>query len=235
MVHDHHFGDLCVPECYTRGRRELSRQEEGRTVPMPNRSKEVKAIAARYPQSFGPPDESIDRRRRLLIPIIVRELNKLDGNNWFLLNRLDRNDDDPRPGRLTSDVIVWGPTKEHVDVLSGSGAMWTEHPAITDTDWKIEHHSHWPSWDDVQPGPVDPPPPPPPPTGFDPTQLERAIIDLRAALQAERDRISALDQRIAEIDAKPPLPFELPELVAEGTTGRSLRHVHSIRLNVRRA
>ena len=121
---------------------------------MPNRAQEVKTIAARYPQAFGPPDDTIDARRRLLVPIIVRELNKLDGNNWFLLNRLDRQDDDPRPGRLTSDVIVWGPTKEHVDVLSSSGAMWGEHPCITDPDWKLEHSSNWPSWDDVTPPPA---------------------------------------------------------------------------------
>jgi hypothetical protein len=120
---------------------------------MPNRSGEVKAIAARYPQAFGPPDNTLDARRRLLIPIIVRELNKVDADRWFLLNRLDRQDDDPKPGRLTSDVIVWGPTKEHVDVLSASGAMWGEHPAITDRDWTLEHPSNWPSWDDVTPQP----------------------------------------------------------------------------------
>ena len=120
---------------------------------MPNRSKEVKAIAAKYPQAFGPPDATIDARRRLLIPIIVRELNKLDGDQWFLLNRLDRQDDDPKPGRLTSDVIVWGPTKEHVDVLSASGTMWGEHPPITDREWRLEHPSNWPSWDDVNPPP----------------------------------------------------------------------------------
>jgi hypothetical protein len=120
---------------------------------MPNRSREVKAIAERYPQAFGPPDTTIDARRRLLIPIVVRELNKIDGDQWFLLNRLDRQDDDPKPGRLTSDVIVWGPTKEHVDVLSASGAMWGEHPPITDREWKLEHSSNWPSWDDVSPPP----------------------------------------------------------------------------------
>ena len=128
---------------------------------MPNRSKEVKAIAAKYLQAFGPPDSSIDARRRLLIPIIVRELNKLDADQWFLLNRLDRQDDDPKPGRLTSDVIVWGPTKEHVDVLSASGAMWGEHPAITDREWKLEHASNWPSWDDVNPPPGPDLPPDP--------------------------------------------------------------------------
>jgi hypothetical protein len=120
---------------------------------MPNRSNEVKAIAARYPQAFGPPDETIDARRRLLVPIICRELNKLDGDQWFLLNRLDREDEDPKPGRLTSDVIVWGPTKQHVDVLSSSGAMWGEQAAITDPDWRLEHASNWPSWDDVNPHP----------------------------------------------------------------------------------
>ena len=126
-------------------------------MPIPNRSNQVKAIAAKYPQSFGDdtPEQAktLDARRRLLMPIIVRELNKLDDNNWFLLNRLDRNDEDPKPGRLTSDVIVWGPTKEHVDVLSASGAMWGEQPAITDREWKLEHWSNWPSWDDVNPQP----------------------------------------------------------------------------------
>jgi hypothetical protein len=127
---------------------------------MPNRSNECKAIAARYPQAFGPPDDTLDARRRLLMPIIVRELNKLDGNNWFLLNRMDRNDDDPRPGRLTSDVIVWGPTKEHVDVLSSSGAMWGEHPPITDREWLLEPWTNWPSWDDQHPPAPDPRPDP---------------------------------------------------------------------------
>jgi hypothetical protein len=127
---------------------------------MPNRSNECKAIAARYPQAFGPPDDTLDARRRLLMPIIVRELNKLDGNNWFLLNRMDRNDDDPRPGRLTSDVIVWGPTKEQVDVLSSSGGMWGEHPPITDREWLLEPWTNWPSWDDQHPPAPDPGPDP---------------------------------------------------------------------------
>ena len=155
---------------------------------MPNRSREVKAIAAKYPQAFGPPDNTLDARRRLLIPIIVRELNKIDGDQWFVLNRLDRNDDDPRPGRLTSDVIVWGPTKEHVDVLSSSGAMWGEHPAITDRDWKLEHPSNWPSWDDVNPptpGPVPDPvkPPAPIPSQLD-AKLDR-ILQLLTEIRAK--------------------------------------------------
>jgi hypothetical protein len=142
---------------------------------VPNRLREVKAIVARYSQAFGPPDDTIDARRRLLIPIIVRELNKLDEDRWFLLNRLDRQDEDPKPGRLTSDVIVWGPTREHVDVLSSSGAMWGEHPAITDPDWKLEHSSNWPCWDDVGPPPPDPQPQPGTPPVPVPPELERKL------------------------------------------------------------
>ena len=149
---------------------------------VPNRLQEVKAIAARYPQAFGPPDDTIDARRRLLVPIIVRELNRIDGDKWFLLNRLDRQDDDPKPGRLTSDVIVWGPTKEHVDVLSSSGAMWGEHPAITDRDWILEHSSNWPCWDDVGPQPLPQPAPEP---GTQP-------VPVPAALERKLDRILEL-------------------------------------------
>lgn len=139
---------------------------------IPNRKAEVAAIAAKYPQSFGPPDETIDARRRLLMPILARELNKLDGDNWFLMNRLDRQDDDPRPGRLTSDVLVWGPTKEHVDVLSANGPMWHELGVITDPDWKIEAWTLWPSWDTVNPPPPDPEPEPDP---GDPVESELAV------------------------------------------------------------
>ena len=154
---------------------------------VPNRKAEVAAICAQYPQAFGPPADTVDARRRLLMPIICRELNKLDGPSWFLLNRLDRNDDDPRPGRLTSDVIVWFPTKEHVDVLSANGPMWHVLGPITDPDWRIEAWTQWPSWDSVTP-PGEPEPTDPP------DDLVAAIMDLR------RD-VAALDAKFARLKA----------------------------------
>jgi hypothetical protein len=159
---------------------------------IPNRSREIKAIAAKYPQSFGGDDATIDARRRLLMPIIVRELNKIDGHEaWKLMNRLDRNDDDPRPGRLTSDVIVWAATKDHVDVLSGSGAMWQEHGKVTDPDWKLESWTLWPSWDTLAPPPPPPDPEPPPPQ--DDGRLDAAMAEIEqviATLQRIHDRYS---------------------------------------------
>ena len=146
-------------------------------MPIPNRSREVKAIAAKYPQSFGKPDETVDARRRLLMPIIVRELNKLDGPEvWKLMNRLDRNDEDPKPGRLTSDVIVHAPTKIHVDVLSGSGPMWGELGPVTDPDWKLESWTLWPSWDTLQPTPEPEPVP-------DDGRLEAAMMEIQQVIE----------------------------------------------------
>ncbi len=144
---------------------------------MPNRLTQVKEIVKKYPQAFGGDDATIDARRRLLIPIIARELNKLDGGNWFVLNRLDRQDEDPKPGRLTSDVIVWGPTKEHVDVLSASGAMWQNHGPVTDSDWKIEPWSNWPTWDGQAPEPDEPDEP------TDPSPDVEAILARLTALE----------------------------------------------------
>lgn len=143
---------------------------------VPNRSKEIKAIAAKYPQAFGGDEATLDARRRLLMPILCRELNKLDGENWYLVNRLDREDDDPKPGRLTSDVLAWKPTMEHVDMLSSSGTMWHVLPKITDPQWKLEHWSNWPSWDDVTP----PTPVPTPGTNVPNLGMEQRIAALEA-------------------------------------------------------
>lgn len=157
---------------------------------MPNRKKEVAAICAKYPQAFGEPMKTVDARRRLLMPILVRALNTIDHGNWALINRLDRNDDDPRPGRLTSDAMAWKPTKEHVDVLSAKGAMWNEHPVITDKDWKLEHPDNWPSWDDVAeptPEPKPEPTPVPVPPPFDP--LERRVTLIEATLGRLKDAL----------------------------------------------
>lgn len=152
---------------------------------VPNRSKEIKAIAAKYPQAFGGDEATLDARRRLLMPILCRELNKLDGENWFLVNRLDRQDDDPKPGRLTSDVLAWKPTMEHVDMLSASGTMWHVLPPITDPDWRLEHWANWPSWDDVNTPKPEPPVIPTPGTNEPNLGLRVAALEAKfAALKA---------------------------------------------------
>ena len=90
---------------------------------MPDRSVEVDAIVAANPGYFTDDDS-----RRDLLGIIARELNSTlpaDGNNWGLLIKNDRT-----PPFVPVDTLVWLPTLEHVDVLSGSGGIWIERDPI---------------------------------------------------------------------------------------------------------
>jgi hypothetical protein len=131
---------------------------------------DVERICKQYPQAFGGDTKTLDARRRLLIPIICRAARAEDGPIWFLINRLDRNDDDPKPGRLTADVIWNTRDNNHVDVLTSTGAFWEAHGPVTDRQWIAEHPDNWPSWEDLADPP--PPPPPPPPGSGEVTQAE---------------------------------------------------------------
>jgi hypothetical protein len=153
--------------------------------------KDVEAICKQYPQAFGGDSKTLDARRRLLIPIICRRARQKDGPVWFLINRLDRNDDDPRPGRLTADVIWHKPSNNHIDVLTSSGAYWEEHGPVTDSQWKAEVPENWPSWEDVEPVPEPEPEPGEPGEPSD-------TLDLRGArLEAQMKAIgnAATDSR----------------------------------------
>lgn len=139
--------------------------------------KDVEAICAKYPQAFNGDPKTQDARRRLLIPIICRAARKKDGNVWVLINRMDRQDSDPKPGRLTSDVIWHTPSNNHIDVLTAKGAYWEEHGAVTDSDWRGEHPDNWPSWEDVEPKPApEPEPLPTPGTELDDLKLDVAAL-----------------------------------------------------------
>lgn len=86
---------------------------------LPDRSAQVTAIVA---ANVGMLDGDEDHRRDLLF-VICRELNATnpaDGNNWGVLTKNDRT-----PPFIPSDILVWNPTKVHVDVLTDTGASWT--------------------------------------------------------------------------------------------------------------
>jgi hypothetical protein len=209
----------------------------------PNRKKEVEAICRRYPQAFGPPSETQDARRRLLIPIVARELNKKDGGNWGVLYRNDRQDDDPMPGRLTSDVIVWKPTMEHFDVLTANGAMWQGHGPITDPDWDWRDPSEFKTWDLNEPEPEEPKPPVLPPTGPTPAQLAELIARLDALEKAAgvtdgrcaalEGLCQALAQRLTALETQPVKAWLKEGAIVEGSTSRVFGHAHEIRLTVK--
>jgi hypothetical protein len=125
--------------------------------------KVVKEVCAQYPEAFNPElakskypnfkpvKWDLDVTRRLVIPIIARRANEKLGQKLYgVVYRNDREDKDPRPGRLTSDVLALFDKSEHIDVLSGSGAMWEQHGPITDNDWDIEDASNHVSFETLK-------------------------------------------------------------------------------------
>jgi hypothetical protein len=135
---------------------------------------DIAAILQTCPQAFASPIGNIDEHRRKVIPYVAMKLNERDGaDKWRLLYRMDRQDSDPAPGRLTADVLVWTATREHYDVLSSTGAMSPiKHPPITDRDWQLRRPEDFPTLCSRTP---EPPPTPQPPPASDVEQRLRAI------------------------------------------------------------
>jgi hypothetical protein len=88
----------------------------------PDRSAEVRVLCAAHPEAFGPPDETNDARRLALLRTwIVPALNQLDGGRWGLLTKPEQNN------RVICDCIVWADTREHFDIVTGTGPCWIPH------------------------------------------------------------------------------------------------------------
>lgn len=153
--------------------------------------KDIADILLTCPQAFAPPVGNVDAHRRQVIPYLAIKLNERDGaDKWRLLYRLDRQDDDPAPGRLTSDVLVWTATREHYDVLSAEGAMSPiKHGAITDRQWQLRRPEEFPTLCKQEPlpgpAPVDPPPLPEDATAH---QKLDAILRTLEEIKARQDR-----------------------------------------------
>jgi len=172
----------------------------------------IKEVSNEYPETFNPemakskyPDIKgkwdLDVTRRLAIPIICERANKRIGKDiWALLYRNDRQDTDPRPGRLTSDVLVFRETKEHFDVLSGKGPMWEAHGPITDKDWDLEEPSLHKTWEDLKGSKPDVPPIEPKPDESEQIKKLKEIIDLQA-------------KEIEELKKNKPIPVAYSQFV----------------------
>ncbi len=98
---------------------------------MPDRTLEVAAAVGDNPDLLdGTAAGALE-----LIKYIVRYLNRVnagDGNNWGLLRK------DDQGGKIPTDIIVWKPTLEHIDVLSSAGvAQWISQGIVTNSNW------HW--------------------------------------------------------------------------------------------
>lgn len=87
---------------------------------LPDRSAAVAAIV-NIANNLALLDGNEDHKRDLL-GVVIRELNRqfpADGNNWGFLSKTDRD-----PDFTPADILMWNPTRDHIDVLSDTGPVW---------------------------------------------------------------------------------------------------------------
>lgn len=152
----------------------------------PNRAADVRALCAGHRDAFGPPDETNDARRlAFLREWLIPALNLLDGGKWGGLRK------DDQGGKRTCDVIVWADTREHFDVLTGTGPTWIPHGVLSNPAWV------WEAVGTAQTPISEPPAPPSGPT--DPSAILAALSRTEAALVALESRMAALAAKVPPI------------------------------------
>lgn len=88
---------------------------------MPNRSAEVAALCAQHPEAFPPGDQNDPARLAFLKGTIIPALNRLDGGQWGFMTKTDQG------GKVPCDILMWRPTNDVVDCMTGTGGTWIVH------------------------------------------------------------------------------------------------------------
>ena len=88
---------------------------------MPNRSAEVAALCAQHPEAFPPGDQNDPARLAFLKGTIIPTLNRLDGGQWGFMTKTDQG------GKVPCDILMWRPTNDVVDCMTGTGGAWIVH------------------------------------------------------------------------------------------------------------
>lgn len=159
---------------------------------LPDRSNEVRNLVTGKYAGMLNGDEN---RRREVLGLVCGDLNLIDGGKWGFLIKSDRN-----PPFIPSDILVWQPTREHVDVLTDNGPAWIVHEAIpAQWNWQIcPAAAPTPT-----PGPL-PAPTTPPVSSIDPLlkDLQQRMIDLQRSQDENEARAEAFRQAVGHEWAK---------------------------------
>ena len=155
---------------------------------MPDRRQDAQVVADAHPELWTGTDN-----KRQLAGMICTVLNRTDSGLWGLMRK-----DDRTPPYIPEDIVMWRPTRAHVDVLHDSGVVpWIVHTE-TPTTWT------WVSCGDTSTDPPPPSPPPQPPL-LDVVWFQQKLMELHNELlivKAEaRDTKSLLAQGQAMITA----------------------------------
>ena len=147
---------------------------------MPNRVAEVAAICAAHPEAFPQGEQNDPARLVLLQTVIIPTLNAIDGGQWGCMTKTEQGN------KVPCDILMWKPTGEFTDCLTGTGAFWNPFPpAPPEWVWTAVAGSA------PAPGPVP-----------DPAQLPsendfQILVDLLAAVNANTLQLDALTKQLA--------------------------------------
>lgn len=164
-------------------------------IPAPNRSIEAAAVVNQHRHLLGTDDS-----RRLILPYICAALNVVDDGQWGLLEKQERT-----PPFIPSDIIVWKPTMEHIDVMTGDGPVWINYGPVLNPRWV------WVDADRMSPAEPTPAPEPIEDAAF---TARVHLLETRATLLWEvyaelAKQLGTINQQTAALDrdvVKKPLP-----------------------------
>ncbi|MEP7304226.1 MAG: hypothetical protein ABJA98_01785 [Acidobacteriota bacterium] len=127
---------------------------------VPNREADVDALCRQHPEAFPQDDRNDAARLVLLRGVIIPALNVEDRGYWGFLTKTDQRLPDGSY-KVPCDVLVWRPTRETVDCLTGTGACWIVRPAPPPAwEWTAVEDPVVPDPDeDPVEDPVEPDPP----------------------------------------------------------------------------
>lgn len=148
---------------------------------VPNRKAVIEAIAAKFAAQIVAPADQIDGIGRRLLPHCIEAMPAEERSQWGVLRK--------STGTFPYDILVWRPTREHLDVWTSKEvspgvrrliATWGNAGVLPRPDWT------WCDWrlsgiiplETGEPPSTDPPPP------VEDSDIPRQISDLRAAVTA---------------------------------------------------
>lgn len=170
----------------------------------PERSEEVRRVIERFAHLTTWPAEDAEDRRRRFLPVLIEEMPAGERANWGVLLKTERT-----PPYIPSDILVWRPTMEHVDVLSDREvspgtwqirAAWKNHGAIGKAPGTENKVGKW-VWLDVRDAkipPIEPPKPPEPPEPPNPPNPPDDPDDYERRVLESYDRIAQGIENIAQ-------------------------------------
>lgn len=157
-----------------------------------------------------PKTESDEGRRQNLFAV-GRYLNTLDAGQWGCLVKTDQGN------KIPADILVWQPTREHFDVITGDGGpTWIAYGTVPKPEWV---------WRAIPDGPAPEPPGTSTPIPDD-QNLHKQLVALAEFDAALAQQVAGLEARVKALEDAPAKPCTCQLRTVQ--TGKTAWHTHTV-------